>query len=447
MDWEFLTTKLVEGNVVPVIGNGLSLVKDERGGLIPLNSYLAMRIKEASNNPPDTDLTLGELALEYRDVDKHIALMERIKSIYLDIDDEQFDLEALKKLAEIPYFNFFVTTTPDNLLDEALIKARHLTIDRLNVINFSPLEASSLPLDLMKSEKEKQGNKKEEPVTVFNLLGSFQHWQDPALNDEEMLEYFFSLSKDIKKHAQVNYFRKHIKDKILLFIGCDFPDWFMRFIIRLITDKRYEGHPTRDFIVCDGTGDHKNLFRFLNRFEKNTYPPPDDRYGNVRIFIDELHDRLKIFEKKPVTYEGTVFLSYNKEDVNEARLLKQLLRKNGILAWLDEEDLGAGKHKNKIKKAIRDCKVFVPLISNHSLSHPRGYMWTVEWAFFEPIIKLQKGCRDADYLMLPIILNDTDFEDERIPGDMKECTMRYYPRDKDLIVKNIQSFLKEKTSR
>lgn len=68
----------------------------------------------------------------------------------------------------------------------------------------------------------------------------------------------------------------------------------------------------------------------------------------------------------------SVFISYAREDSNEARRLKSDLESVGIKVWFDKESILPGDNfKLAINRAIETCSYFIPLISKNSVK--RGY--------------------------------------------------------------------------
>jgi hypothetical protein len=63
------------------------------------------------------------------------------------------------------------------------------------------------------------------------------------------------------------------------------------------------------------------------------------------------------------------FISYAKEDVEQARRLYAALKQQGLDVWLDEESLLPGQNwRQSIETAIRECRYFIAIISNNSVS-------------------------------------------------------------------------------
>jgi threonyl-tRNA synthetase len=55
-----------------------------------------------------------------------------------------------------------------------------------------------------------------------------------------------------------------------------------------------------------------------------------------------------------------VFLSYASQDAEAAKRICEALRAGGIEVWFDQSELRGG---HKIRKQIRDCALFIPIIS------------------------------------------------------------------------------------
>lgn len=75
-----------------------------------------------------------------------------------------------------------------------------------------------------------------------------------------------------------------------------------------------------------------------------------------------------------------VFLSYASQDAEAAKRLCDTLRAAGIEVWFDQSELRGGEAwDQKIRREIRDCALFLPIISVNTASRPEGY-FRLEWA-------------------------------------------------------------------
>ena len=83
----------------------------------------------------------------------------------------------------------------------------------------------------------------------------------------------------------------------------------------------------------------------------------------------------------PVTEsKKAVFLSYASQDADAALRICTALRAAGIEVWFDQSELrGGDAWDQKIRHQLRDCALFVPIISANTVSRPEGY-FRLEWA-------------------------------------------------------------------
>jgi TolB-like protein/Tfp pilus assembly protein PilF len=84
-------------------------------------------------------------------------------------------------------------------------------------------------------------------------------------------------------------------------------------------------------------------------------------------------------ETKPVSGGGAVFLSYAREDAEAAKRIADALWGFGVEVWFDQNELrGGDTWDQKIKRQIRECTLFMPLISAKTQARPEGY-FRREW--------------------------------------------------------------------
>jgi hypothetical protein len=76
---------------------------------------------------------------------------------------------------------------------------------------------------------------------------------------------------------------------------------------------------------------------------------------------------------------GGVFLSYASQDSDAARRISDALRAAGIEDWLDEHELrGGDAWDQRIRRQVRECVLFMPVISSQTQSRKEGYV-RLEW--------------------------------------------------------------------
>jgi TolB-like protein len=79
------------------------------------------------------------------------------------------------------------------------------------------------------------------------------------------------------------------------------------------------------------------------------------------------------------TSKNTVFLSYASEDSEAAQRICEALRIRGIEVWFDQSNLRGGDlWDQRIRRQIKDCALFVPLVSANTRKRSEGY-FRLEW--------------------------------------------------------------------
>jgi dienelactone hydrolase len=107
-----------------------------------------------------------------------------------------------------------------------------------------------------------------------------------------------------------------------------------------------------------------------------------------------------------------VFLSYASQDAEAAQSLCKALRAAGIEVWFDQSELRGGDvWDRKIRQQIRDCVVFIPIISAHTQQRPEGY-FRLEWRLAEQRSHLMGRNRT---FIVPVVLDSVAEKDADVP--------------------------------
>ena len=108
----------------------------------------------------------------------------------------------------------------------------------------------------------------------------------------------------------------------------------------------------------------------------------------------------------------TVFLSYASADREAARALRDALKPLGLEVWYDESELGGGEAwDQKIRRQIRECDYFMPLISSQTEARAEGY-FRREWRL---AVERTLDMADDHAFLLPVVLDDTSQSGARVP--------------------------------
>lgn len=119
-----------------------------------------------------------------------------------------------------------------------------------------------------------------------------------------------------------------------------------------------------------------------------------------------------------------VFLSYTSHDAEAARRLCEGLRAAGLEVWFDQSELRGGDAWDAaIRRQIKTCALFVPIISTSTRERSEGY-FRLEW----------KLAVDRSHLMaaekaflLPVVIDATSEADGSVPERFREVQWTRLP--------------------
>jgi TolB-like protein/Tfp pilus assembly protein PilF len=119
-----------------------------------------------------------------------------------------------------------------------------------------------------------------------------------------------------------------------------------------------------------------------------------------------------------------VFLSYASQDAEAAQRICDALRAAGIEVWFDKSELrGGDAWDQSIRRQIKACALFLPVISHTTHDRREGY-FRLEWKLAIDRCHLM----DANLAFLvPIVIDDTPDDDERVPERFREVQWTRLP--------------------
>jgi TolB-like protein/tetratricopeptide (TPR) repeat protein len=127
----------------------------------------------------------------------------------------------------------------------------------------------------------------------------------------------------------------------------------------------------------------------------------------------------------PVTEPAhAVFLSYASQDSEAAQKICEALRAGGIEVWFDQSELrGGDAWDQSIRKQIKTCALFLPVISRNTHDRVEGY-FRLEWKL--AVDRSHLMAADQAFL-LPVVIDDTRDDDERVPERFREVQWTRLP--------------------
>jgi TolB-like protein/tetratricopeptide (TPR) repeat protein len=107
-----------------------------------------------------------------------------------------------------------------------------------------------------------------------------------------------------------------------------------------------------------------------------------------------------------------VFLSYASQDTQAARRICEALNAGGIEVWFDKSELrGGDAWDQEIRQKIRDCALFMPIISATTASRHEGY-FRLEWDLADQ--RSHKIARNRPFI-IPVCLDSTPDSGADVP--------------------------------
>jgi TolB-like protein/Tfp pilus assembly protein PilF len=112
-----------------------------------------------------------------------------------------------------------------------------------------------------------------------------------------------------------------------------------------------------------------------------------------------------------------VFLSYASQDTEAAQRICEALRAAGIEVWFDQSELrGGDAWDQSIRKQIKTCALFIPVISRHTHERREGY-FRLEWNL---ALDRSRLISTTQAFFVPVVIDDTREDDEEVPERIRD---------------------------
>lgn len=409
--WNDLYKAIEEERVVPVIGEGLFYV--EGSDRVKYQDFIFGRLIEkfggANPNIQAEDFADIETLIKISNLQRRLYNDDSTNSdIYLEIDSISRQIkphinEYIIDFLKIGRFPLIISTSPYPILEEHMQQA-------------------GIPADVRIYRRSKRsdisGSLSKQNPTLYYLFGKSTSFnQSYMATEDDFLEYLHMWHDS---ETRPPLLCEYLRDKILLVLGCDYPNWLFRFFWHSMKNIG-TSHPERfQGVVANDKGSVDfHLKKFLSRL--NT------RYleeGNT--FLSELTDRwaesVHTAAAEPpaaaADSEAEVFISYASEDYAIARRIADTLIELGARVWFDKAELQiSDQYTRLIEERIQKAKRFMPVISATTLQPGRRF-FKKEWKMAID----ESDFRLGEPFFAPIIIDDTDFANAReIPTEFKNA--------------------------
>jgi TolB-like protein/Flp pilus assembly protein TadD len=119
-----------------------------------------------------------------------------------------------------------------------------------------------------------------------------------------------------------------------------------------------------------------------------------------------------------------VFLSYASQDAEAAQRICEALRAAGVEVWFDRTELRGGDAWDRsIRQQIRECALFVPVISAHTDARPEGY-FRLEWKL---AVDRTHTMSDRAPFLVPAVIDEASDSRADVPDRFRELQWTRLP--------------------
>jgi TolB-like protein len=140
------------------------------------------------------------------------------------------------------------------------------------------------------------------------------------------------------------------------------------------------------------------------------------------------------------------FLSYASQDAEAAKHLCDALRTAGVEVWFDQSELRGGDTWDaSIRRQIKNCALFIPVISRNTHARDEGY-FRLEWKLAVDRSHLMTANRP---FLVPVVIDDASNQDEQVPDRFREVQWTRLPEgaNTDAFVEHVRQLLTGEPSR
>ncbi len=118
------------------------------------------------------------------------------------------------------------------------------------------------------------------------------------------------------------------------------------------------------------------------------------------------------------------FLSYASQDAEAARRLCEALRTAGVEVWFDQSELrGGDAWDQKIRRQIKECALFVPIISANTQARLEGY-FRLEWLL---AVERSRLMAEEKAFFVPVVIDETTDAGASVPEKFRDVQWSRLP--------------------
>lgn len=406
--WETLANQIIKGNVIPVLGNEMVRINS-----IPSNQFLLNVIARKGFEIKENISSFTAL-MNHQKFSSATIVYKLVSGLIAKNPGLFQPTELLRSFLSIKYFPFVITTTIDPTIENTM---REIYGERLRVLSFDNNPRSN---DDIRNSYDVS-----EPTLYYMFGRANGSSNDFVLSDTDLLRFSRSwlLPKDSSSFSKPANLSNALSNKYLLVLGNNFQDWLFRFFWFAMKDEKLNSKSDIPNGMDASEHSDEKLIEFLN-FSNIT-----SQITELPDFVAELKKRVEESEIKndkdterfdrPVI-NADIFISYSRADNKIAEQLYTELKERGLKVWYDKTNLGlADDFKSEIRRAIRTCSLFVPILSDNIAKQAADeHIYRLEWSW---AVEHKKMISSAVPYIVPLAEKSFDLYDRLadIPEDIQ----------------------------
>jgi hypothetical protein len=307
--------------------------------------------------------------------------------------------EPLKKLSRINAFKFYVNATCTNSMEIAINTFRSSDPEAkkgYEVYNYRPSSS-----DLLQVPPHKLPLSVFPKPVIYNLLGVHGKNGDYVVTEADYIELIYDLVAD--RENKFAGFKDLLSRTSLLFLGCNFQDWFFKFFIRVCAKDKVDRGNTPSKAVIDMLKDPYRS-EFISNYSIINIA------DNSAAFVDRLYSGLQKNNPELITEDvnnNRIFISYCWTDFELVNGIAEQFKSVYLDSyWRDTEKIETGDSLDeRIANAVETASAVLFVITENIQSDQNinRFFWD-EWALslrLNKKILIVKAANIGDHIVLP----------------------------------------------
>lgn len=399
--WETLIDQIIEGNVIPVIGcdilmDGINLERY-------LIDYLA-KTNGITSQPTNFSELLYDPAFKDRE-----NIYCYLNSWCAQNSSQFKPSNLLKRLLSIRQFPFVITTSFFPVVENTMTEVWRDRKVKTMAFSNNPSTTRNKGIGDISNASDIS------MPTVYYMFGKACNSAHRfVVTDSDMLSFCRSwLSSDRRPPVLSSV----LKDKYLLVLGNNYPDWLFRFIwysMNLADDSKDSFSKVQGMLVNDKADD--TLVRFLNRLDTFTQKDPLFVIDKIERALSSRQAEIEAHKFDKPQLDCDVFISYSWRDAELAKQLYESLTEKGLKVWYDRDKEKVGyEWLREIEQAIETCRVFIPILTQRVLSEGNDFhVYRQEWKIAD---RRSEGYNRS--FIIPLAADNTSFHNVNFPASFR----------------------------